>query len=300
MVGKFAPSRITFLIIVYMLLTLLAVVWLIPFLHLIMVSLSSKGPADAGRVFLWPIDFTFWSYVRIFQTNGFLNSVLISVARVAVGVTLTVLLTILAAYPLSKEKAQFKGRTVIAWFLIVGMIFADGGNGTMVPWYLTVRAAGLVNTFWALVIPSAVRVYYIVLLLNFFRGLPKDIEEAALVDGAGHWTILWMIIVPMSMPGIATIALFTLIEQWNAWFDGFIFINDPIKAPLMTFLQTIIVSKGKSANNWQFATPEMLSRISDSTVQAAYTVISMVPILIIFPFFQTFLKKGIVLGSVKG
>ena len=205
--------------------------------------------------------------------------------------------TILAAYPLSKTKAEFPCRNVASWFFFVPMIFSGG----LVPWFLVVNETHLLNTIWALILPGAVPVFNVIILLNFFRQLPKELSESAFIDGAGHWTVLFRIYLPLSVPALATLVLFVAVGHWNSWFDGLILMQDPKNYPLQTYLQSLIVSTNAEA--LQHATKEqlqMLSRISDRTLKDSQIFIAAVPILAVYPFLQKYFMKGLVLGSVKG
>jgi putative aldouronate transport system permease protein len=213
---------------------------------------------------------------------------------VGLGVTINMLLTILTAYPLSKETSRFKARTLYAWFFFFTELF----NGGLIPGYMLVNSLKLIDTLWVLLLPGAVPVFSVVLLLNFFRQLPQEMEEAARMDGAGHWQILWRIYVPTSTAALATLVLFSAVNHWNSWFDGMIFMNRPEHYPLQTYLQSVIVRRDLSlvgAESWK-----NMQAISDRTVKSAQIFMGALPILIVYPFLQRFFVKGIVLGSVKG
>ena len=152
------------------------------------------------------------------------------------------------------------------------------------------------NTIWALILPGALSVWNVILMMNFFRGLPKELEEAAYLDGAGHIKTLILVYVPLSLPAIATLSLFTMVYQWNSWFDGMIYMSDIKNYPLASLLQTIIVQQDLSKIN---VDPSMLENISQRTVRAAQIFIGALPILMVYPFLQRFFVKGIVIGAVK-
>jgi len=203
------------------------------------------------------------------------------------------LITIITAYPLSKEKKDFPGRSIYTWFFIVTMLFSGG----LIPSYLLIRNLGLLGNIWSLILPSTVPIFNILVLLNFFRQLPKEIEEAAIIDGASHFTALVKIFVPLSMPSLATLVLFCAIGHWNAWFDGMIYMRDPEAYPLTTYLQ-ILITKLQQINT--LADAQKMERISRRSMIMSYITISMVPIMCVYPFLQRYIKKGLVLGSVKG
>jgi putative aldouronate transport system permease protein len=199
----------------------------------------------------------------------------------------------MTAYPLSKETSQFRLRTFYVWLFVFTILFSGG----LIPWYLTVKSLGLINTIWALVLPGALAVFNVILLLNFYRSLPKELEESSRIDGAGHFATLWKIYVPLSLPALATTGLFTMVGHWNSWFDGMLLMNQPDKYPLQTFLQTIIINLDYRFLKTQDA--ELIIKLSDRTSKAAQIFVAAFPILIVYPFLQRFFIKGIVMGSVK-
>jgi len=270
----------------------LGLVCLLPIIHIIAFSLSDSAAASSGKVILWPINFSLDAYTYIMDEPKFGKSFMVSLERLALGLTISCMLTLLTAYPLSKESTRFRSRTYYVWFYVTTMLFSGG----LVPTYMIVRAYGLLDSIWALVLPTALQVFNITLMLNFFRGLPKELDESAFVDGAGHWTILFRICLPLSLPSLATIALFTMVGHWNAWFDGLIYMNRPENYPLQTYLQTIVTNPDMSRIT-NFAE---LKNISTRTVKTAQIIVAMLPIIVVYPFLQRFFVKGIVLGSVKG
>ncbi len=271
-----------------------ALICVLPLIHIVALSFSSSAAAAAGYVKLWPVDFTLASYEFTASRGAFWVSMLTSIQRIAMGTPLNLLLTILVAYPLSKTTEQFKFRLVYAWIFFLTMLF----NGGLIPWYITIKQLGLLDSIWALVLPGAVPAFSIVLLLNFFRAVPKEMEESAVIDGAGQWTTLWRIYVPISKPAIATLALFSMVEHWNSWFDGLILMGDPSHYPLQSYIQTIVVQMNLGSMSMEEL--KNLARISDRTLKASQIFLGSLPIIAVYPFLQRFFVKGIVLGSVKG
>lgn len=166
----------------------------------------------------------------------------------------------------------------------------------MIPFYIVIQKIGLMDSFWVLVLPGAVNTFLVILMLNFFRGIPKDLEEASLIDGAGHFRTLFSIYLPISLPSIATIALFSMVFHWNSWFDGLLYLNNSKQFPLATFLQTVIIQRDMSSMS---INPKEMELISQTTVRAAQIFIGAAPILIVYPFLQKYFVKGMTLGSVK-
>lgn len=286
-------SRRLFIISNYLILVGLSLLCILPLINVFAISLSSSSAAAAGFVKLWPVEFTWKAYAFIVQKPEFIRSLVVTLQRVALGVTLNMVLVILVAYPLSKDAKALKGRTLYAWIFVFTMLF----NGGLIPLYMTIKALGLLDSIWALVLHHALPVFNILILLNFFRGLPKELEEAAFMDGAGHWTVLWRIFVPLSTPSLATLLLFSIVGQWNAWFDGIIFMNSPHNYPLQSYLYTVITAVDTLLAG--SVDMEMLAEVSDRTAKSAQIFLGALPILLVYPFIQRFFMKGIVLGSVK-
>ncbi|WNQ10888.1 carbohydrate ABC transporter permease [Paenibacillus aurantius] len=266
---------------------------ILPLVHVLAVSFSNSSAAAAGMVKFWPVGFNTSSYNFIMQKPAFMRSIGVTLERVALGVTLNMLMTLLLAYPLSKETRAFRFRTAYAWIFVFTMLF----NGGLVPWYMTIKWTGIMDTIWALVLPGAVPVYSVILLVNFFRGLPKELEECASIDGASHYTILWRIYAPLSLPALATLGLFSIVGHWNSWFDGMILMKTPDHYPLSTYLQGILIRI--DLTNIKAEDYKSLTEISDRTAKAAQIFLGSLPILMVYPFLQRFFIKGIVLGSVK-
>lgn len=280
----------------YGFLSLFSLLAVFPFVNVLSLSLSNKSAAAAGLVKLWPVGFTLSSYEFVFHRVEFFVALGVSVERVLLGMAISMFVIVLAAYSLSKEEKAFPGRTLYAWLFVFTILF----NGGLIPWYMTIKATGILDTIWALVLPGAVQVFNCILLLNFFRGLPKALEEAACIDGANHWTILWRVYIPLSTPVLATVILFTIVGNWNSWFDGLILMNSPNHYPLQSYLQTVVVKIDSSTfANIDPTQARLLSEVSDRTVKAAQIFMATVPVLFVYPFLQKYFMAGIVLGSVK-
>jgi len=290
---RLSMGRKLFLLCNYIFLTVLSLACIVPFVHILAISFSSASAAAAGAVKLWPVEFTFASYENVLSKREFLNSFGVSVQRALLGASVNMLLTIIAAYPLSKEVRLFRFRTAYVWFFVLTMLFSGG----LIPLYMTVKETGIMDSLWALVLPGAVPVYNVVLLLNFFRALPRELEESATIDGASPFVTLTRIYLPLSLPALATLTLFSIVGHWNSWFDGLIFMNSPEGYPLQSFLQTIVIQR-----DLRFLTPtdiELLQLVSDRTNNAAQIFVATLPILLVYPFLQKYFVHGIVLGSVK-
>jgi putative aldouronate transport system permease protein len=277
----------------YIFLTLLGLLCVLPIVHVFSVSLSSRAAATANIINFWPVGFTTDAYSQTLRNEHFIRALAKGVERTVIGTSLSMAVILLAAYSLSKSDFKFKGRSIYAWYFVFPMLFGGG----LIPTYLIVKDTGLLNTIWALVIPGAVGGFNLILMLNFFRAVPPEMEEAALIDGAGHFTTLFRIYLPVSMAAIATIGLFDMVGHWNSWFDGMVYLKNPRDYPLATFLQSVVAKENFSAAG---LTPADVANISSRTVKASQIFIGALPILLVYPFLQKYFVKGIVLGSVKG
>ena len=273
----------------------LSLLCILPMIHVFAISLSANIEVEAGAVTLWPVGFNLEAYQFVLNKPEFLRSLGITVQRALIGITLNMIVTILLAYPLSKEVKAFPLRTFFAWLVVFTMLF----NGGLIPTYMVVKETRLLDTIWALVLPGAVHVFHVVLLLNFFRGIPRELEEAAHMDGAGHWVSLWQIYLPLSAPALATVGLFQAVGHWNAWFDGMLYMNKPEHYPLQTYLRTIVIELDLTALGAEDAIRQF-ENVSERTTRAAQVFLGSLPILLVYPFLQKYFMKGIVLGSVKG
>ncbi|MDQ0896515.1 carbohydrate ABC transporter permease [Paenibacillus sp. V4I7] len=295
MVYKPSFSRKLFVVMNALVLTFITVIGIVPFIHLLAVSLSSNTAAMAGEVKLLPIGFTLDAYVYLGHKVEFMRSLRVSLERVVLGTAINMFLVFITAYPLAKETEKFRSRTVYVWFFAI-TIFLGGG---LIPTYMIVKSTGLINTIWALILPGALNVWNMIMMLNFFRGIPKEMEEAATIDGASHWTLLWKIYLPVSLPAIATIGLFTIIGHWNSWFDGILYMNSPDKYPLQTYLSTLITAMNAQMQSVNVEQLKQLENLSEKTLRTAQIFMGALPILMVYPFVQRYFIKGMTVGSVK-
>jgi len=278
----------------YTFLTILALSCILPFIHIAALSLSSAAASVQGIVGLWPVDFTTFAYYFAFSRTGLIRSIGISVWRVGLGVPISLLLTVLAAYPLSKTNKELPGRTAISWFFIATMFFSAG----LIPFFLVVNATGLRNSMWALVIPGSVWAFNLAIMLNVFRQIPRDYEESALMEGASQFRVLWQIYIPLSKATLAALTLFIAVGHWNEWFHGMIFIDHRMNQPMQTYLRgNLILPDFTLLNPDQFA---LFLQFNVRTFHAAQIIIGTIPILLVYPFLQRYFVKGMALGGLKG
>ncbi len=280
--------------VVVLLLTILGLSCLVPLLHVLALSLSSRNAAISGKVYLWPVELTFTPYKMLITDNRYLRALAISFERVFLGGSINLVMTVITAFVMSQEEKDFPARKYYMWILLFAMLF--GAN--MVPWYFMIKATGLMNTIWALVIPGALPIYNAVLVMNFFRNLPKEIKESALLDGVNPVQMLVRIYLPLSLPALATVTVFSVVGHWNDFFNGMLLINSPQKVPLQTYIQSLTINTMETSNT--SLTPEELAALSSlKTFNAAKIIVAALPIVIFYPFMQKFFVSGLTLGSVK-
>ncbi|RAP73673.1 carbohydrate ABC transporter permease [Paenibacillus montanisoli] len=267
---------------------------LFPIIHNLAISFSSPAKAMAGFVTVFPKEFNLESYKKLFEDSVFFQSFWISVKRVGITCFISFFISLLMAYPLSRSRREFKLRDVYMWLLIFSMMF----NGGLIPFYLIIRQMGLMNSFWVLVLPMLVNVFNVILIVNYFRSIPKELDESAAMDGAGPWYKAFRIYMPLSMPVLATTTLFLIVTVWNEFMLGMMFINHEDSIPLQTYMQQIVVRIDPTLIK-SIEDVKRLASVSDKTLGAAKIFASMLPIMLVYPFLQRFFISGIMLGSVK-
>ncbi len=283
-------------VVVYILLFLFTLVCLLPLLNTLAISFSDRNSAALGLVYVIPKNFTIIAYEEMVRDTRYFTAFGVSVLRSVLGCAINVILSIFMAFPLAHSRRVFRARNVYMWILVFVMMF----NGGLIPNYLLIKNLKLMDTIWALVLPGAVPVFSVIILMNFFKGIPQALEEAALVDGANPPYVLFRIFIPLAKASIATIALFSIVGHWNAYFDGKIYINTASRQPLQTYLQAL--SAELSATEMANLQPEEIIRrlqLSDITFNSAKAMFSLIPILLIYPFLQKYFVTGMVMGSVK-
>jgi ABC-type sugar transport system, permease component len=274
--------------------TLISLTSLFPIIHNLAVSLSSPAMVTGGFVTVYPKGFTFSSYLKLMEDAVFFRTFGISVQRVVITTILSFFISLLMAYPLSRSVKEFKLRNVYMWLLVFVMMF----NGGLIPFYLIVKQMGLMNSFWVLVLPMIINVFNIILIVNYFRSIPKELDESASMDGAGPWYKAFRIYMPLALPVLATTTLFLIVAVWNEFMLGMIFIRNPEDVPLQTYMQQIVVRIDPNLLK-SVEDVKRLASVSDKTLSAAKIFTSMLPIMIIYPFLQRYFISGIMLGSVK-
>lgn len=293
--NKSAISRVR-VAVIYVIVAVLGLICLFPLWNVVCISFSSSMAVAGNRVSIIPVDFTVSAYRMILKDTQFWRSFLIAVVRVVLSLVLNMAMIVLMAYPLSKTKYEFKYRNIYMGILVFAMLFSGG----MIPGYIVIKKLNLLNTIWALVLPGAVPIFNVIMTMNFFIGIPKSLEEAAILDGANPFQILLDIFVPCSKPVLATVALFSIVGSWNDFFSGLIYITKAQNYPIMTYIQSLTVDirnlVESGASSEQLAS---VMEVSSQNLNAAKIVVTVIPLLMIYPFLQKYLITGIVMGAVK-
>ncbi|MDP1512102.1 carbohydrate ABC transporter permease [Paenibacillus sp. CMAA1739] len=283
-------------LVIYTIVILLALICLLPLWNIVAISFSSSEAVSANAVGLIPVNFTTAAYTKIIDDAQFWRSFGISVLRVVLTLLLNMILIVLMAYPLSKSKREFRGRNIYMNIMIFAMLFSGG----MIPSYLLIKNLDMLNTIWSLVLPGAVPIFSVILVMNFFSAVPKALEEAAFIDGASPLQVLFKVYVPVSIPALATVALFSIVGTWNDFFSGLIYMTQVSNYPLMTYIQSLNVNIAEllqsGTNSAQLSN---LTEISNKNLNAAKIVVAVIPLLLIYPLLQKYFVTGIVVGSVK-
>ncbi|NEE02860.1 carbohydrate ABC transporter permease [Phytoactinopolyspora halotolerans] len=273
------------------LLIALAFVTVLPFLYVIAGSFASESEISARSFFLWPHDVVTDSYDYIFATNTFVRSLIVTIGVTAVGTIIQVALTLSMAYPLAKR--YLPGRNLLLNLVIFTMVFSGG----MIPTYLIVRELGLLNTYWALILPLAINPFYLIIVKNFFQELPEELQEAARIDGCSEIGVFARVVLPLSKPIIATFSLFYAVAIWNDFMSPLLYIDDASKWTLQMFVRQVTIS-ADMANTMGQLDPNYVP--PEQGLKFAVIVVATIPIMLFYPFLQKHFAKGILIGSVKG
>lgn len=275
--------------IVYVLLLMGTVAALFPLFYVLAISFSTEREYLTRGFYVIPQSFTLDGYLYLLTHPGFKKALVNAVIISSVGTLINIVLTTLMAYGLSKS--WLKGRGFLNFLVVFTMLFSGG----MIPTYLVVNSLGLINSFWALWLSSAIIPFNLVVMRGFFRTVPVELEESARIDGSGEWRLLTTIILPLSMPAVATFTLFYLVNNWNTYFSAILYLNDNKLMPLQVFLRQMLIEDDPTISN----ASSVLYRYTPAAKMAAIIITAM-PLLIAYPFFQKHFNKGVLLGSVKG
>ncbi|NHN29126.1 carbohydrate ABC transporter permease [Paenibacillus agricola] len=274
----------------YGLLTLISLATVLPFIYILAVSFTSPHEVAKGGFILFPKEFSLSAYKYIFSTDTLIRSLFVSIYITVVGTFINLLLTSLMAYPLARQ--TLRGRQFILMAVLFTMLFSGG----LIPTYFVVKAMGLTNTLWSLMIPNAISAFNLIVLKNFFQQIPDGLEDSARIDGCSDVGVLFRIVLPLSMPAMVTFGMFYAVTHWNQFFNAIMYINDNQKWPVQVLLREIVILAQSRIGDTGFDETE----IQPLTIRMAVIVFATLPILAVYPFLQKHFAKGVMLGSVKG
>lgn len=275
----------------YTLLAIIALVTVLPFLHVVAGSFTTSAEMAVKKFILFPTVWSLDAYKFIFSTDTLFRAMGVSVGITVFGTLFSILLTALMAYGLSRR--DLDGRRGIMFLVVFTMLFSGG----LIPTFLVVRELGMIDSYLALVIPSSISAFNLIIMRNFFQNIPEGLEESAKIDGCNDFGILFRIVLPLSMPAIATLSLFYAVTYWNTYLSAILYLNDSLKWPIQVLLRQIVVlaSGMDYSSDLDSAVPP-----PDQTIKMAVIVVATLPILLVYPFLQKHFAKGAMLGSIKG
>ncbi|XID93039.1 carbohydrate ABC transporter permease [Paenibacillaceae bacterium WGS1546] len=268
---------------------------LYPIYQLLVISLNDPTDAMRGGLYWWPREFSLDSYRAVFDNDYMMNAFLVSVLRTVAGAACSVLATGMFAYGLTKPKLKFRRA-----YLLMAM-FTMFFNGGLIPYFLLIQNIGLMDKFLVYIIPALINVWNMIIMKTFFESLPEALEESAMIEGYNYLQIFWKIVLPTSMPIVATIALFNGVAQWNAWFDAYLYITNQDLLPMQTILMRMISQNSAAQEVSKFAQHSAgAARITAESLKTTTMIVVMAPIVLVYPFLQRYFVKGVMIGAIKG
>lgn len=275
----------------YALLSLIALITIIPFVYVVVASFTPPEILLREHFILLPKGFSLEAYSFVFRSNAVLRALRVSGGVTVVGTLFSILMTVLFAFPLAHK--QIRGRRALLFMITFTLMF----NGGTVPTYMVVRSLGMINQYASLILPTCISTFNLIIFRNFFSGLPPELEESGKIDGASYPRILWQIILPLSMPLIATFVIMNGVGYWNSWFTAVLYLNDPAKWPIQVYLRQVI-SLANGAGSSEMLDSNIV--IPQESVRMCTIVVATLPIMVVYPFLQKYFTKGMLLGSIKG
>jgi len=275
-------------------LTCILIAVLYPLLFVVSASISNPILVIRGEVLLWPKEITFQAYERVFRNEavwiGFRNTLLYAFT----GTLINVALTVMGSFPLSRK--GLPGRNAIMLFLLLTMFFSGG----IIPSYLVIKSLGLINSYWAMVLPGAVSVYNLIVMKTFFENIPTELHEAAAIDGSSQTRLLMTIILPLSIPIVAVMVLFYGVGHWNAFFNGLIYLSDRDKYPLQLIIREILINSQMQQMMDQAGESAAAQLLMAESIKYALIIVTSIPVLLLYPLLQRYFVKGMMIGAIKG
>lgn len=283
----------TFDVVVIIMFAALALLTLYPFYNVIILSFSNTESVAKHIPYLLPFALDLTGYKTIIQDSDFINSLLVSLFVTIAGTAVNMVLSVIAAYVLSRK--YLDGRNMIMSVIVFTMLFGGG----LVPTYMVIKDMGLINKVWAMILPTAINTYYLIIMKNYFLGLPDGLFEVAKLDGAGEWTMLWKVAFPLSKPIMATFTLFYAVDRWNEWYNALLYINKKALSPLQIYLRDILTSLNSQLSTQAQQMMGSTQKVSTSAVQMATIVITALPIMLVYPYLQKYFVNGVMVGGIK-
>ncbi len=282
-----------FNIVNYTLLAIFCLITIYPIYFVLIGSFNEGNDYMRGGIYLFPREFSLSNYSVVLQDERLYIGMKISVLRTVIGTVTSILFTAMVSYAMSRK--NLIGRGPYYWMHLFTLFF----NGGLIPYFLVLKNIYLINSFWVYIIPSLFSVFNMIIFNSFFREIPEELHESATVDGAGEFRIFWSMFIPLSVPVLATVALWNAVYHWNSFFDAMIFTTNKDLMPLQLFLMKMI-READVISNSQYIPPQVQKSISVQTIRMAAIMISTVPILCVYPFLQRYFVTGFMVGSLKG
>lgn len=286
-------QRSTLDIVIAVILGFMTLAAVFPFYQVVLLSFADMASYAKHPLYLLPYCFDLTGYKTIFEDPMFFTSLGVTLFITLVGTSLNMFLSVMGAYVLSRK--YLMGRKVILNLIIFTMLF----NGGLIPTYLVIKNLKLVNTVWAMILPCGISTYYLIIMKNYFMSLPDSLLEAARLDGANEWSILARVVLPISVPFMATFILFYAVERWNEWYLANLYINKSALYPLQTYLRNVLISMSNTLNDIAKQFMQGHAKVNSTAVQMATIVVATVPILCVYPFVQRHFVKGVMVGGIK-
>lgn len=283
----------SFDVILYIVFGVFALITLFPFYNVIILSFSNTIASAKHVPYLLPHVFDLTGYKTIIQDHNFVSALGVSLFVTIVGVLINLFLSVTGAYALSKK--DLPGRNIMLSMILFTMLF----NGGLVPTYMIVKQYGLINSIWSMIFPTAISTYYLIIMKNYFLNLPQGLLEAAYLDGANEWQVLWKVVIPISKPFLATFALFYCVERWNEWYNAMLYISEQSLRPLQIYLREILINMNSQLSAQAQQMISGTAKASSTAIQMAAIIITTVPIMLVYPYLQKHFVNGVMVGGLK-
>lgn len=273
---------------------IIALIMILPFYNVVIRSVATPASIAKQTFYLIPTSFDLSTFRAIFDGGRLFGSFIISVLVTVGGTVVSMLVTTSGAYVLAKK--SLPGRRII----LIGILFTMFFNGGLIPYYINIKNLGLINNLLVLILPLAVNTFYLIIMINYFKGLPKSLEESAKIDGASYLRILFKVIIPISLPTMSAITLFYAVDRWNEWWNALLFISDESKYPMQLYLREMLVDATKmTSDSVASSMVSSLQKVTPDGLKMATVIVTIVPVMLIYPYLQKHFTSGVMIGSLK-